>query len=71
MLCYVLMLYHRKDYKEISKKPSVRFRDMLTVALITSRAWTIHSFNYLLGYLTLLIRARADPAVSKTKIHIL
>ena len=71
MLCYVLMLHHRKGYKEICKKPSIRFRDMLTFALITARAWAIHSFNYLLGYLTLLIRARADLAVSKTKIHIL
>lgn len=61
------MFYRRKGYKEICKKPSLGCGDMLTVALIFTRAEAIHS-NIYWACLELLIGAKANPAVNKTKM---
>lgn len=66
------MLYHRKSYKEMNKKPSLTFGDMLTVALIFFSRAGPFTYSFILHIywvcLALLIGTKANLEVNKTEI---
>lgn len=63
------MLCHRKGHKEMSQKLSQRFRDMLSLALISPRGGG-HSFirHICWASLAVLRGAKTNPSVSRIKI---